>query len=427
MNDGAFPRQGRPPGFDLIAREPRRGDRSLRDEDRYLFLESILSARDSLYISYVGQSIRDNSEIPPSVLVSELLDAIGRGFALEPKDLTGRLCTRHRLQAFSRDYFNGTTALFSYADENCEALLARRGDPWQPAGFMTAPLSEPGDEWRDITLSKLLRFFDNPARFLLETRLGIRLEEAAEPLEEREPFAVEGLAAYDLKKRLLDASLLGEDAGSLLAVARGRGVLPPARHGEVLFATALAEATEFAGRVREHSGPGSPLGPLDFQLELGRFRLSGRLDGIWRSRKIRYRCAKMKARDQVRTWIEHLLLNAAGAEGYPRESLLLMANGSKSFAPVDDAGPILGALLDLYWRGLSLPLRFFPESSLAYAHKGEWNLDRARDKWRDGFKDVKGEGADPWFRLCFGQMEPFDGEFEEIARALLGPLVQHRS
>ena len=54
MCDGAFPRQSRSPGFDLIARSPRRGDRSLRDEDRYLFLEAILSARDCLYLSYVG-------------------------------------------------------------------------------------------------------------------------------------------------------------------------------------------------------------------------------------------------------------------------------------------------------------------------------------------------------------------------------------
>jgi exodeoxyribonuclease V gamma subunit len=80
MNDGAFPRQQHPPGFDMLSREPRRGDRSVRGDDRYLFLESILSARDVLYLSYVGQSIRDNSELPPSVLVSELLDAVDRGF-----------------------------------------------------------------------------------------------------------------------------------------------------------------------------------------------------------------------------------------------------------------------------------------------------------------------------------------------------------
>ena len=61
MNDGAFPRQNRSPGFDLMARAPRRGDRSPRDDDRYLFLEALLSARSTLYISYVGQSLQDNS------------------------------------------------------------------------------------------------------------------------------------------------------------------------------------------------------------------------------------------------------------------------------------------------------------------------------------------------------------------------------
>jgi len=74
MNDSAFPRRDSRPGFDIIGRGARRGDRSLRDEDRYLFLETILSARDQLYISYTGQSSSDNSKLPPSVLVSELQD-----------------------------------------------------------------------------------------------------------------------------------------------------------------------------------------------------------------------------------------------------------------------------------------------------------------------------------------------------------------
>ena len=60
----------------------RRGDRSLKEEDRYLFLETLLSAEDCLYISYTGQSDRDNSLIPPSVLVAELLDYVQRGFTV---------------------------------------------------------------------------------------------------------------------------------------------------------------------------------------------------------------------------------------------------------------------------------------------------------------------------------------------------------
>lgn len=427
MNDGAFPRQSRPPGFDLIARNPRRGDRSLRDEDRYLFLESILSARDSLYLSYVGQSIRDNSEIPPSVLVSEFLDAIARGFtAGEGVKATDLLVTRHRLQAFSREYFDGGSALFSYSEENCAALLDRRNNPWGPAEFLATEIASPSAEWKDVPLPKLLRFFDNPARFLLENRLGIRLEDVATPMEEREPFAVEGLDSYGLKQEILEICLNGGDVQGFLPVARCRGILPPARHGEALFVAAAKEVSAFAGTLREKIGDSRPLAPVDIELELGGFRLTGRLDRIWPDRMIRYRCARIKAKDQIRSWIEHLLLNAARPEGYPRESLLFMADGTKTFGPVENAAGILQTILALYWEGLIKPLRFFPASAMAYAHKQEWDLERARKRWAEGY-NFPGEGEDPYYRLCFGQIDPFNAEFERVARTLLEPLLQHQA
>lgn len=80
MNDDAYPRPHRPVSFDLMADRFRRGDRSRRQDDRYLFLETLLSARRCFYLSYVGQNIRDNTILPPSVLVGELLDTLDRGF-----------------------------------------------------------------------------------------------------------------------------------------------------------------------------------------------------------------------------------------------------------------------------------------------------------------------------------------------------------
>ncbi|ABE55631.1 exodeoxyribonuclease V, gamma subunit [Shewanella denitrificans OS217] len=75
MNDGDYPRVQHPVGFDLMAHfGAKKGDRSRRADDRYLFLEALLSAREQLYISYIGQSERDNSERIPSMLVSELIE-----------------------------------------------------------------------------------------------------------------------------------------------------------------------------------------------------------------------------------------------------------------------------------------------------------------------------------------------------------------
>lgn len=74
MNDGVYPRSMPPEGFDLMTGRTKPGDRSRRDDDRYLFLEAMLSAQQTLYISYVGRSIQDNTERVPSVLVSELME-----------------------------------------------------------------------------------------------------------------------------------------------------------------------------------------------------------------------------------------------------------------------------------------------------------------------------------------------------------------
>ena len=85
MNDGDFPRRARQADFDLLALPgmARPGDRSRRDDDRYLMLEALLAARDKLYISWVGRNVRDNSEQPASVLVSQLRDYLAAGWELD--------------------------------------------------------------------------------------------------------------------------------------------------------------------------------------------------------------------------------------------------------------------------------------------------------------------------------------------------------
>ena len=424
MNDNTFPRQSRAPSFDLIAREPQKGDRSLRNEDRYLFLESLLSARDLLYISYVGQSIRDNSELPPSVLVSELLDAVRRGFSLpDGGSVEEHLVARHRLQAFNREYFTAGSPLFSYSAENYRALVEKECASTLTHPFMSTPLAEPPEEWKTVLLERLLRFYDNPSVFFLEQRLGIRLEGTAQPLEDREPFAVEGLELYSLKQELLEVVLGGGETHELLPLFRSRGMLPPARHGEQLFNRILGEVEEFAATVQESIGGRGMLEPLEVDLQLGAFRLTGRLERLWPHSLLHYRYARLKMKDIMRSWIEHLVLNSIAQPGYPKQTLLVMDNEAKTFASLDGATTLLENLLIHYWQGLSMPLRFFPRSSLAYATKG--TLEASRKEWRDDtFNNRPGEGSDPAILRCFGSSEPFDEKFCSLAVELLWPMIE---
>ena len=421
MNDGAFPRQERPLGFDLIARERKPGDRSLCDEDRYLFLEALLSARERLHISFTGQSIRDNAPLPPSVLVDELLDYLGRRFSDGSREFPASLVTRHRLQPFSPSYFTGETGLSSYSEENYRAVRRRMEGIRALPPFFSGPLAEPPEEFREVSPANLLAFYDNPARYLLRNRLGIRLDGQAPPLDDREPFDLDSLDAFLIRREMLELLLDGKDLEECRDLVKARGILPPARQGEMLFDGLAAEVSGLAGRIRELTGGHPPLASLQVDLEIDGFRISGRISGVWPDRLIRYRCGKCSGRDRLRLWIEHLILSACAPEGRSGESILVTLDAEPRFEPVADAVPILRTLLGYYWQGLTRPLKFFPRTSFAFANKRD--LNNARTVWSG---ERFPENIDPYYALCFAETDPLDGEFQELAIAILEPMLAHQ-
>ena len=264
MNDRAFPRVRRRDGFDLIADDFRKGDRSRRDDDRYLFLESILNARRCLYVSYTGRHIREDTVIPPSVLVSELLDYIAGADAA----MRERLVTAHPLQAFSRRYFAATTRLFSYSQTLARAAAVAGRGSREPGLSSRGAAVARCRRVRTVDLDTFIRFFRNPAKHLFEQRLKVRLETPEEEIEAREPFQLGGLTLFDLKQRLLDLKLRDVPHDGL-AIARAGGDLPHGGMGEALYA---AEA-EIVGRVARTLAPllpGTVAEPHRFEYRAGR-------------------------------------------------------------------------------------------------------------------------------------------------------------
>lgn len=436
MNDTDYPRHSRAPGFDWIAQNPRPGDRSTRDDDRYLFLEALLSARDVFYVSYVGQSSRDNSPIPPSVLVSELLDYAQGGFALENAT---PLVTQHRLQPFSPAYFRRDSGLFSYSEENCVASEAAAAERSEPPPFITAPISEPEEEWRQVDAAQLIRFFGNPAKFFIEQRLDLRLPRMDGMLEESEPLEIDSLAKYRLQQDLLTHALRGDSLAQLLPALRATGELPPGHAGDARLRAMREAAEEFATLVRQHFVQGADE-RREVALALDDFSLSARLDNLHGGRLVHYRLTTRKPKDLLTAWINHLFANT----GRATESILITADKEncpvlESFAPIapKDAQEHLGQLLQLYWRGLREPLRLFPRSSLAYVEqmlkpKGNRSpLEAAQAKWRrypeawEPDKGEKPEADDRHFSFVFRNVtEPLDQEFEQVALAVFVPAMK---
>ena len=245
MNDGDYPRRVSPSDFDLMARagQHRPGDRSRREDDRYMFLEALLSARDALHISWVGHSVHDNSELPPSVLVGQLRDYLATGWRLphgkdddtdSRKRVLASVTTVHPLQAFSTRYFTGDSAspLFTYASEWAHA---RR----------TMPLKEdaPLDPWKAepvLDIIQLQRFLARPAASFYTERLKVRFGDTDTGPDDDEPFALDRLENHAATDTLLQSVLIADRTDALTALAdaaqrlRQQGVLPAGGFGALL-------------------------------------------------------------------------------------------------------------------------------------------------------------------------------------------------
>jgi exodeoxyribonuclease V gamma subunit len=439
MNDSVFPRQDRALAFDLMAAKPRPGDRSLREEDRYLFLEALISAREKLYLSYTGQSIADSGDIPPSILVSELIDCVERTFMLEgsgPDELRKRLVTKHPLQPFSPRYFGG--GLFSYSSENCEAsAMMGRGEKARPfiEGNVPAAAREGETE-----LAEFLSFFDNPARHLATRGLKVRLTAAGEELNDTEPFGIEGLDRYGIENELCRAAVLGDDLELLARAVEAGGRLPHGTPGALALRRALDESGAVAARVKEQAG-GGPLPPLRVTLEIEGLVLRGAIGNLWPGGHVRYRPASMKAKDLLRGWILHLVLCLCRGDGHPARTVVIARETGKKdgfdtavFPGLEPgtARELLASLARIYLRGATELISLLPQCSFAFTRTlietGDRGAarDAARTRWRDN--EDRGEYTDPYFDLCFARMEDdarFGDGFARISEEIFRPLLAH--
>ncbi len=374
MNQGVFPRQSTPLAFDLAARRRRTGDSSSRDDDRHLFLETLLSARERIHISYVGQSQRDGKDIPPSVVVSELLDHLDHEFeATSGQPLSRELVVKHRLQAFSPDYFSDGK-LFSFSSANQEAaqaLVRRRVVP--KAALSGTAGSEVAKELLD--LSTIIRFFRNPARHFAEQRLSMRFSRAEESLLGEERFSVGRRENHGLVEAGVAALRSGRDVGSVLAVQGAAGRLPMGP----LFSPELSrierETRGFWSRCEPHFLPAARRVSGEVVCDSGAI-LSGSIE-VFGNSVVVARYSKLGSRPDylLGAWIE--LLFAAISDASIQKAVAIGRDETLVLRVPDQPKAVLSELLEIYRLGQHSVLPFACKSSVAFATK---MLGKVRDE-----------------------------------------------
>lgn len=472
LDDGAFPTAQRPAEFDLMAAAPRPGDRQRRSDERNLFLELLLAARERLHLSYTGRSVRDNAVLPPSVLVAELLDQLLPALAAPPQRARDRVVIEHPLQAFDPSLFDaaGDARRRSHQQDYALALAAARNaaaargastappaadaapdDPLDatetgdddagatdddtaadgPAPpFFARPLAPPPATARRVTLDALQRFFRNPSRHLLQQRLGLSLRRADESLDDDEPFLASFATRQALARRLLPALQAGADDAALHALAAACPELPGGLPGRQFVAAELPLLRQHAQALAALTAA-TPLPPqqllLALEIDGEPWQLDIAIATLRPDGAVHQRYDDARAGDYLATWIAHAGLCACAPAGVERHTVWTGRDGAFQFRPCDDAVAVLQTLLRLYAAGQVEPLYFFPRSAWAWLRPGG-SLAQARQAWTPSRQRPNAEQSDAAHRLALrGLPDPLgDGlqRFEAVARAVLDPLLR---
>jgi exodeoxyribonuclease V gamma subunit len=481
MNDGAFPRRDQNRAINLIRRQPRLGDASVRDDDRLLLLQWLLAARDVFYVSYTGLDTMTGEDLEPSMAVAELLDFVAHNQfgGTTREDALERLVTRQPMQPFSPRYFEAESVRGRAAaptegmddavgaaarprnldlfDEPAGAAPSRHDriftfrQAWQPGALamyhersslpsLVDGSRAPAPELEQITLDELKRFFKHPARYFLREVLQLDLETRAEQDPDEEPLAIKGLEEYELRQRLFDAVRSdGALPAEPPAVIRAQGLLPPPPLDQIPYRKAAGELNALLPvweHMRDHAG--GEVIAVDVRLGDGT-RVTGRLGDVGAEGLCRVEARRMNASVLLPHWIDLLALAATGTSA-SLECCALDGDGGLDLRVgalgADEARAHLESLIEVYVAGQQRPLCFLPNLGLEFVEQisgadpaqPDDALDSLNRKLGNDFQPPW-EVRDIWFRhVLKAPPAPLGtsaqtSEFCRVASTVLEPLA----
>lgn len=292
-----FPRKPVQAGFDLMAKHPRRGDRNIKVNDKHLFLETLLSAGDHLYLSYVGQRIQDNTQLPPSILVDELLGFIEDASA-QPSLVREILVKQQPLHGFSARYGNEAGYFTYLLSANEPVVLDVEEEEEQPAGS-------------EIDLHELYRFLCDSIGYYYKNVLGIYLDDESVTLPETEKFTLDNLEEWSLKNELL---LSRDDMlDEFIDFRKKKGQIPLKNEGEYAVLNTL-EGMQGVKECFDDARGEFPETNESFRIQAGSHILTATIRMIFGNKVLVPCFSKSPNKYYLRAWLYSLLLSAAGKD-----------------------------------------------------------------------------------------------------------------
>jgi exodeoxyribonuclease V gamma subunit len=412
LNFDKFPRKETRVSFNLMEQEKRKGDRNVKENDKHLFLETLLSAQQYLYISYIGRNAKDNTVMPPSVLIDELLDYIQSGLRDDTFKLRETFITTHPLHGFSHKYHLQDKLLYNYLGET---TITRE------AAAIAQPSATASLNFDEVSIESFIGFFRNPFKAYYNHVLRIRYEQDNVLLPENEMFELDGLQSWQMKQDLLFAN------PDELAQYRNRGVATGALPLKNMANWVLASTAESINPLKELVS--NCIGDaheesMHIELEIGDTLLKGKLGRIYEGKLVFISLSKHESKYLLEAYIRFLIAIAAGN---PLDLFYISSSWNKVYK-IDESSrssksalKSLQSLLNLYKQGHEEIMMFYPDFNKSAADIARLTHDKFTVMIN---KYIESEACDVYIKkehsFGFFKQEGVFEQYQENSEAIFG-------
>lgn len=424
LNEGVFPRKAVRPEFDLIYASPKPGDRIQKEDDTYLFLETVLAAGDHLHLSYQGQDQRSDAKRLPSMPVQQLLDVMS-------KDRVPLF--EHKLHPFSTDYFLKKNGLRSYSSVNLKVARNLQNKADKTPVFVDQDFYQSNEEDKQTVFIKdLISFFTNTSKYISQNYLGVSDSIYLNDIIDRESFDLNKLKSYYLDDFIHSSLSKGNSKERMFDYARASGMVPDKLKGEKVFQSEFDQILELHQQLTSMTTEEEQV--IDVEMNIEGIDVVGKVTGIFGDMLVTSRIGKRKPKYEIGHWLKHLLVLESG---FPiQKSVFVSKEGNDIEVFELRSGDIPNGVLQDYmnWflseRSILSKAAFFPATSKSYAEK--WNEEKdkskslyeARKTWEPSYKNTFVESNDYYNQALWRNQDPLIREdFHENALRFWEPFL----
>ena len=302
LNLREFPRKDTIISYDLTINRDLKIT-SKNDTDKYLFLQTLMSAKQKLYLSYIGKDNKNNSLIPPSSVIDDLKDFIEDNYTDDIKDIENFVCEQP-LHGFSQAYFDkDQDRYYTYLYDKETDIISLKDKPKEI-------------EVVNVSVKDFISFFKNPFKYFYNHTLGIYYGSKNSSIGDSELFELDNLQEWSLKGDWIYSDKTIEDYREVLIEI---GDLPLCEHGKTILTDLTGSVSSLKQSFEDISGKVKQ-SHIGVNIELNNITLSGKISKIYNNKYIFVTVSKDSSIPKylIEFYITYLILKASGSniDGY---------------------------------------------------------------------------------------------------------------